>query len=395
MTSSISTVPGTLSFAPGETQTFSVTWNQILANGNELRAGNYEARGVLVYSGFDSNPLSIESRLGPRWSVSRSGEPAQAMTQRLHHEHIVRINDPANPVGGWLTREQLWDGLHHTVMDPQVLDESIDRADVRGDPAGTPAPADSSRQAVGRGRSRTGAERIPADPCRRLGHVRRQHVDHSHRGAGAGNAVRALHVRGVRARRRARRRRGQRHAAPRISARTSSASARLVATPPKPAAPCNDASLLLVAFGGAIGSAARFQMSSWLLHQIRAWRFPLGTFSVNLLGCLIAGALGGLVAKQSALSPDARVFLLTGLLGGFTTFSAFGLETFLLLKRGEIGVALSYALLSVVAGLLGVWLGYSFVPLGREHGDREFGRAHPRRSGSALPWIHAIRRFER
>jgi hypothetical protein len=52
------------------------------------------------------------------------------MTQRLHHEHIVRINDPANVSGSWLTREQLWAGLRHTVVDPQVLDESIDWAQV-------------------------------------------------------------------------------------------------------------------------------------------------------------------------------------------------------------------------------------------------------------------------
>jgi CrcB protein len=120
--------------------------------------------------------------------------------------------------------------------------------------------------------------------------------------------------------------------------------------------------LLLVAVGGAVGSAARFQMSSWLLHHTVSWRFPLGTFSVNVLGCLVAGSLGGLIAKQSAFAPDVRLLLLTGLLGGFTTFSAFGLETFLLLKRGEVGVALSYALLSVIAGLAGVWLGYSLVP---------------------------------
>ena len=52
------------------------------------------------------------------------------MTQRLHHEHIVRINDPANTSGAWLTREQLWQGLRHTVVAPQVLDDSIDSASV-------------------------------------------------------------------------------------------------------------------------------------------------------------------------------------------------------------------------------------------------------------------------
>jgi CrcB protein len=120
--------------------------------------------------------------------------------------------------------------------------------------------------------------------------------------------------------------------------------------------------LLLVAVGGAVGSAARFQISSWLLHQTVSWRFPIGTFSVNLLGCLVAGTLGGLIAKQSAFAPDVRLLLLTGVLGGFTTFSAFGLETFVLLKRGEIAVAAAYVMISVLAGLAGVWLGYSLVP---------------------------------
>jgi hypothetical protein len=52
------------------------------------------------------------------------------MAQQLHHEHIVRINDPANPAGAWLTREQLWAGLQHTILAPEVLDESIDSASI-------------------------------------------------------------------------------------------------------------------------------------------------------------------------------------------------------------------------------------------------------------------------
>ena len=120
--------------------------------------------------------------------------------------------------------------------------------------------------------------------------------------------------------------------------------------------------LLLVAVGGAFGSAVRFQMSSWILHHTISWRFPAGTFTVNVLGCLIAGSLGGLIAKHSALNADLRLLLITGVLGGFTTFSAFGLETFYLLKRGELAVAMAYASISVVAGLAGLWLGYSLVP---------------------------------
>lgn len=117
-------------------------------------------------------------------------------------------------------------------------------------------------------------------------------------------------------------------------------------------------SVLLVALGGALGSVARFKLSGWVLHQTPNWRFPAGTLAVNLIGCFIAGLLAGMAVKQDVFTADARVFLFTGLLGGFTTFSAFGLETLLLLKRGEAGVAFSNVVISVVVGLLVAWLGY-------------------------------------
>jgi CrcB protein len=117
-------------------------------------------------------------------------------------------------------------------------------------------------------------------------------------------------------------------------------------------------SVLLVALGGALGSVARFKLSGWVLQQTPGWRFPAGTLAVNLIGCFIAGLLAGMAVKQDIFTADARVFLFTGLLGGFTTFSAFGLETLLLLKRGETGVALTNVVVSVVVGLLVAWLGY-------------------------------------
>lgn len=117
-------------------------------------------------------------------------------------------------------------------------------------------------------------------------------------------------------------------------------------------------SILLVALGGAIGSVARFKLSGWVLQQATNWRFPIGTFAVNVLGCFIAGWLAGMAVKQDVFTPEARVFLFTGLLGGFTTFSAFSLETLLLFKRGEAGVAIANAVLSVMVGLVGAWLGY-------------------------------------
>jgi CrcB protein len=115
--------------------------------------------------------------------------------------------------------------------------------------------------------------------------------------------------------------------------------------------------LLLVALGGALGSVARYTLSGWILHHTIDWKFPAGTYAVNVIGCLVAGVLAGLAEKHGLLSPDARLLLFTGLLGGFTTFSAFGLETMFLLKRGDIMVAGLNIVLSVLVGLLALWFG--------------------------------------
>jgi CrcB protein len=120
--------------------------------------------------------------------------------------------------------------------------------------------------------------------------------------------------------------------------------------------------IILVAAGGALGSVARYLLSGWVLHQVIGWRFPLGTFLVNTIGCLAVGVLGGLVVKSDFFSPDTRLLVFTGIAGGFTTFSAFGLETFYLLRRGEAMVAGSYVLSSVVVGLAVLWLGFVLVP---------------------------------
>jgi CrcB protein len=118
--------------------------------------------------------------------------------------------------------------------------------------------------------------------------------------------------------------------------------------------------ILLVALGGAIGSVTRFKLSGLVLHHTIDWRFPAGTFTVNVLGCLVAGVLAGLAEKHDMFSPEARLLLFTGILGGFTTFSAFGLETMHLLKRGELAIASANIVLSVLAGLAALWLGMSF-----------------------------------
>jgi CrcB protein len=123
--------------------------------------------------------------------------------------------------------------------------------------------------------------------------------------------------------------------------------------------------VLLVALGGAVGSVARYKLSGFVLHHTIDWRFPAGTFAVNVIGCLVAGVLAGLAEKHDMLSPDVRLLLFTGLLGGFTTFSAFGLETMHLLKRGDVGIAAANVVLSVLAGLAALWIGLGAVPARR------------------------------
>lgn len=121
-------------------------------------------------------------------------------------------------------------------------------------------------------------------------------------------------------------------------------------------------SILLVALGGAVGSVVRFKLSDVVFQHTVEWRFPLSTILVNIVGCFIVGVLGGLVVKADLFSPEVRALLFTGILGGFTTFSAFGLEAFYLVRRGEYFVAGTYLVLSVVVGLLVLWLGFGAVP---------------------------------
>jgi CrcB protein len=120
--------------------------------------------------------------------------------------------------------------------------------------------------------------------------------------------------------------------------------------------------IILVALGGAVGSVCRYKLSSFVLHQKINWRFHLGTFLVNVLGCLVIGVLAGLILKFEMFSSQSRLFMITGIMGGFTTFSAFGLETFYLIREKEFLVASSYVLGSVIVGLFAVLIGFLLVP---------------------------------
>lgn len=114
--------------------------------------------------------------------------------------------------------------------------------------------------------------------------------------------------------------------------------------------------VLLVALAGGLGCAARYKLGAFVLHHTFAWKFPAGTFAVNVLGCLVAGLLIGLAESHDFLNADLRLLVFTGFLGGFTTFSAFGVETVALIERGDFGVAAAYVTSSVLCGLAALWV---------------------------------------
>lgn len=108
--------------------------------------------------------------------------------------------------------------------------------------------------------------------------------------------------------------------------------------------------LIAVMVGGAFGSAGRYLVSGAFLRS-HGPGFPWGTLAVNLIGGLLMGILVGVLARLSAGGEQARVLLGVGVLGGFTTFSAFGLETFLMIDKGNFGTALAYVTASVIGAV--------------------------------------------
>jgi CrcB protein len=115
-----------------------------------------------------------------------------------------------------------------------------------------------------------------------------------------------------------------------------------------------------VAVGGALGSVARHGVSHLLHTQFLTLRFPLGIVIVNVSGCFVIGLLAGLLAAQRiALPTQWREFVFVGLLGGFTTFSTFGLDTFVLARAHLSMEAALNVGAQVGGGLAAVWLGYA------------------------------------
>ena len=113
---------------------------------------------------------------------------------------------------------------------------------------------------------------------------------------------------------------------------------------------------LLVACGGAIGASLRYA-AGFLLAKSQSL-FPWATWTVNLVGCLLAGIFFAFTQRYPVLQNETRLFLMVGILGGFTTFSSFGLETFQLIRQEQIGTALVYAVSSMVLGMIILSLGF-------------------------------------
>jgi CrcB protein len=117
--------------------------------------------------------------------------------------------------------------------------------------------------------------------------------------------------------------------------------------------------LFLIGTGGFIGSILRYLMSGYVQQLSKSIQFPFGTLAVNLVGCVMIGFLAELADQRSVLSAEARAFLMVGLLGGFTTFSAFGNETMNLLRDGELWLAGGNIVGHIFLSLVAVWVGYS------------------------------------
>jgi CrcB protein len=115
--------------------------------------------------------------------------------------------------------------------------------------------------------------------------------------------------------------------------------------------------IMLVGIGSFLGGVLRYAVSTWVYRVLDQPWFPYGTLTVNVLGCLIIGFLVGLAETRLPFTSEIRLFVFVGILGGFTTFSAFALETFSLLRETEPLAALINIGSELLLGLLTVWIG--------------------------------------
>ena len=115
--------------------------------------------------------------------------------------------------------------------------------------------------------------------------------------------------------------------------------------------------LLLVGLGGGLGSMIRYGSNLLISTKL----FPYATLTVNILGSFIIGVVFAMSIKAEPLPDNWKLFLATGICGGFTTFSAFSLENMGLMQSGKIGMALTYIILSIVLGIFATFFGYLLI----------------------------------
>jgi fluoride exporter len=115
--------------------------------------------------------------------------------------------------------------------------------------------------------------------------------------------------------------------------------------------------ILLVGFGGFIGSVLRYFASGYVQQSTKSIDFPYGTLVVNVVGCFIIGFLAQLAEDRGVFTSESRLFVFTGFLGGFTTFSSFGNETLNLARDSQMLNAFANVGANVILGLFAVWLG--------------------------------------
>ena len=120
--------------------------------------------------------------------------------------------------------------------------------------------------------------------------------------------------------------------------------------------------VLLVGLGGGVGSMARYLCQKWFGDNYSG-TFPWGTFAVNITGCFLIGLVYAIAEKTTLLSPQTRLLLITGLCGGFTTFSAFAFENMTFLRSGDTLYFLLYSIGSVVLGIGAVFAGFAIIKL--------------------------------
>lgn len=124
--------------------------------------------------------------------------------------------------------------------------------------------------------------------------------------------------------------------------------------------PLSFSALFLVGIGGAVGAIGRYSVGV-LLGQWLGSHWPYGTFSVNIVGGLLMGIVAGLGTWSNLITPELRIFLAVGVLGGFTTFSAFSLDLMLMLERHQWLMALGYGVASVLLALAALAFGIFLV----------------------------------